>query len=295
MLLDSEFKIINVSDAYANATLIDKKSVLGKDIFEVFPDNPNDELADGVKQLKSSLQRVVNFKVPSTMTLQKYDIPKPDGSGFEVRYWSPRNLPVLDKKGNLLCIVHRAEDVTEFVFLKEQKLKQAEITDEMRERISKMESEVFTRAKEVIEKNDALLDSEQNLSITLSSIGDAVLTTDEMGRITRLNPVAEELTGWKEHEAIGQDANEILRWIHFQTNEPKKIPIFEVISSGNPKGDNQDSILISLSGQKINIAHNCAPIRSKSGKLIGTILVFRDITDEVHAKAFLERQKIALS
>lgn len=128
MILDLEFNIINVSDAYAHATLIKRENVIGHNIFEVFPDNPNDEKADGVKQLRASLLQVVNYKITSTMTLQKYDIRKADGSGFEVRYWSPVNSPVLDKDGNLLCIVHRAEDVTEFVHLKQQKLEQSENT-----------------------------------------------------------------------------------------------------------------------------------------------------------------------
>ncbi|TGL45609.1 ATP-binding protein [Leptospira perdikensis] len=291
MILDLEFNIIDVSDAYAEATLIKRENVIGHNIFEVFPDNPNDENADGVKQLKASLLRVVNYKVASTMTLQKYDVRKPDGSGFEVKYWSPRNSPVFDKDGNLLCIVHRAEDVTEFVRLKQQKLEQSENTEEMRERIAKMESEVYTRAKEVIEKNDALLNSEQNLSITLSSIGDAVLTTDEHGVINRLNPVAQELIGWTEKEAMGHQVSEILELVHTKTGEPKVIPIYEVISSGKAKGDNQDSLLINRDGIRINISNNCAPIKNKSGKIIGSILVFRDVTDEFVAKAFLEKAK----
>lgn len=291
MLLDLDFNIIDISDAYAKATLIKRENVIGHNIFEIFPDNPNDEFADGVKQLKFSLMQVLNYKVASTMTLQKYDIRKPDDSGFEVRYWSPRNVPVLDKNGNLVCIVHRAEDVTEFVSLKRQKLEQSEITEDMQDQIVKMESEVFTRAKEVIEKNEALLNSEQNLSITLSSIGDAVITTDEHGIVNRLNPVAEDLTGWKEKEAMGHPVSKILKMIHAQSNLEKEIPILEVLATGKLRGDHKDSILIHRDGRKINISNNCAPIRNRSGKIIGSILVFRDNTDEVAAKVFLEKAK----
>ncbi len=91
MLLDLNFHIIDISDAYAKATLIEREKVIGHHIFEIFPDNPDDPNADGVKQLNLSLMQVLNYKVTSTMTMQKYDITKPDGSGFEVRYWSPRN------------------------------------------------------------------------------------------------------------------------------------------------------------------------------------------------------------
>ncbi|XDD46900.1 ATP-binding protein [Leptospira sp. WS39.C2] len=291
MLLDLDFCIIDISDAYAKATLIERENVVGQNLFEVFPDNPDDLSADGVKQLRSSLTQVLNYKRTSTMALQKYDITKPDGSGFEVRYWSPRNSPVFDSNGNLVCIVHTAEDVTDFVYLKQQRAEQSELTDEMTERISKMESEVITRAKEVIEKNEALLNSEQNLSITLSSIGDAVLATDEHGIINRLNPVAESLTGWTEREAIGKNVSEVLQLVYASSGLPKNIPIFEVLSLGTVKGSSQDGILIHRYGRKINISDTCSPIRNKNGEIIGSILVFRDISEEFAAKTFLEKAK----
>lgn len=291
MLLDLDFCIIDISDAYAKATLVKRENVVGHNLFEVFPDNPDDHSADGVKQLRSSLTQVLNYKRTSTMALQKYDITKPDGSGFEVRYWSPRNSPVFDLNGDLVCIVHKVEDVTDFVFLKEQKIQQSELTDEMTERISKMESEVITRAKEVIEKNEALLNSEQNLSITLSSIGDAVLATDEHGVINRLNPVAESLTGWTEREVIGKNVSEVLQLVYASSGLPKSIPIFEVISKGTAKESSQDGILIHRYGRKINIADTCSPIRNKNGEIIGSILVFRDISEEFAAKTFLEKAK----
>lgn len=291
MLLDLDFCIIDISDAYANATLIKRENVVGQNLFEVFPDNPEDQSADGVKQLRSSLTQVLNYKRTSTMALQKYDITKPDGSGFEVRYWSPRNSPVFNSNGDLVCIVHTAEDVTDFVYLKQQRVEQSEQTNEMTERISKMESEVITRAKEVIEKNEALLNSEQNLSITLSSIGDAVLATDEHGIINRLNPVAESLIGWTAKEAIGKNANEVLQLVYASSGLPKSIPIFEVISNGTVKGSSQDGILIHRYGRKINISDTCSPIRNKNGEIIGSILVFRDISEEFAAKTYLEKAK----
>ncbi|WP_246843710.1 ATP-binding protein [Leptospira biflexa] len=291
MLLDLDFCIIDISDAYANATLIKRENVVGQNLFEVFPDNPEDQSADGVKQLRSSLTQVLNYKRTSTMALQKYDITKPDGSGFEVRYWSPRNSPVFNSNGDLVCIVHTAEDVTDFVYLKQQRVEQSEQTDEMTERISKMESEVITRAKEVIEKNEALLNSEQNLSITLSSIGDAVLATDEHGIINRLNPVAESLIGWTAKEEIGKNVNEVLQLVSASSGLPKSIPIFEVISNGTVKGSSQDGILIHRYGRKINISDTCSPIRNKNGEIIGSILVFRDISEEFAAKTYLEKAK----
>jgi PAS domain-containing protein len=97
LVLTPEFKIVAASDAYLRATMTKRQEILGKGIFEVFPDNPEDPAATGVRMLRSSLERVLQRKVADTMAVQKYDIRKPDteGGGFEERYWSPLNTPVL--------------------------------------------------------------------------------------------------------------------------------------------------------------------------------------------------------
>ena len=121
LVLSPAFEIVAVSDSYAKATLTLRENILGKVIFDVFPDNPNDPSAEGVRNLRASLQRVLQTLNPDPMLVQKYDIPRPEqlGGGFEERYWSPLNCPVIDKKGELLYIIHRVEDVTEFVRIKQ--------------------------------------------------------------------------------------------------------------------------------------------------------------------------------
>ena len=86
-----------MSDAYLRATMTRREQILGRGIFEVFPDTPGDPTADGVHKLPAHLfQRVLNDKIPDTMAVQKYDIRKPESEGgkFEERYWSPVNSPV---------------------------------------------------------------------------------------------------------------------------------------------------------------------------------------------------------
>ena len=114
LVLDPDLKIVAVSDAYCQATMSDRKAILGRGIFDVFPDNPADLTATGVSNLRSSLERVLQFRRPDTMALQKYDIPRPasEGGGFEERYWRPLNSPVLDNRGEVSWIIHRVEDVT---------------------------------------------------------------------------------------------------------------------------------------------------------------------------------------
>ncbi|MDO9352803.1 MAG: ATP-binding protein [Solirubrobacteraceae bacterium] len=115
MVLDADLKIIAFSDAYLEATRITRAEV-GKFIFDVFPDNPDDDDATGVGNLSRSLERVKRDRVADTMAVQKYDIPVPDEPGaFEPRHWSCTNTPVLDAFGVVTAIIHRAEDVTAFV------------------------------------------------------------------------------------------------------------------------------------------------------------------------------------
>ena len=127
LVLLPDFTIVAVSDAYLTATLTQRDEIMGRGLFEVFPDNPDDPAATGVANLKASLQEVLKTRKANTMAFQKYDIRKPDGA-FEERYWSPLNKPVLDDAGNILYLIHRVEDVTEFVRLKRNEAKQQKIT-----------------------------------------------------------------------------------------------------------------------------------------------------------------------
>lgn len=108
------FTIVAVSDAYARATNIRREMVVGKGLFEVFPDNPSDQNADGVKNLTASLNRVLASKKIDFMPIQKYDIPilEIENSTFEERYWSPDNSPVMDETGAIVYIIHHVTDVT---------------------------------------------------------------------------------------------------------------------------------------------------------------------------------------
>jgi PAS domain S-box-containing protein len=111
-----KYTIVAVSDAYLQATMTDRETILGRALFEIFPDNPDDPSADGVKNLMASLGRVLATRAPDIMSIQKYDIPRrtPD-SGFEERYWAPTNTPVLNAEGEVSEIVHQVEDVSEKV------------------------------------------------------------------------------------------------------------------------------------------------------------------------------------
>ena len=122
LVLVPDLTIVAVSDAYLYATRARREELLGRHVFEAFPDNPDDPQATGMKNLRASLTRVLTNKVMDTMAVQKYDVRRPvsEGGGFEEKYWSPTNSPVLDDSGELAFIIHRVEDVTDYVKLREQ-------------------------------------------------------------------------------------------------------------------------------------------------------------------------------
>ncbi len=122
--------------------------------------------------------------------------------------------------------------------------------------------------------------SEENLRITLRSIGDAVITTDTSGRITGMNPVAEKLTGWMFPEAGGRCLGEVLRLVNAVSRETCPDPVSSVLASGDTTALETDTILISRSGGEYRVADSGAPIRTNEGEIVGIVLVFRDITDE---------------
>ncbi len=126
----------------------------------------------------------------------------------------------------------------------------------------------------------ALRESEQSLSVTLRSIGDAVIATDREGRVTRMNPVAEELTRWPLADAAGRPLAEIFRIVNEQTRAEVESPAARVLREGRILGLANHTVLIGRDGSERPIADSGAPIRGAGGELQGVVLVFRDVTEQ---------------
>jgi PAS domain S-box-containing protein len=154
LVLDPDFRIVAASDAYLSATMTRREEIVGRGIFDVFPDNPDDPDATGVANLRASLERVRQRGVADTMAVQKYDVQRPaeEGGGFEARYWSPVNSPVTDEHKRLRYIIHRVEDVTEFVRAQER----AVASGELEKRTERMEAEIVRRTVELQDANTRL-------------------------------------------------------------------------------------------------------------------------------------------
>ena len=246
LLLTPEFIIIGASDAYLASTLTKREEVMGRHLFDVFPDNPDDPLADGVQNLRASLNTVLSEKIPNRMAIQKYDVPRPDGS-FEEKYWSPLNTPVLDENKKVTCIIHKVEDVTE---------------DEHRRRLIRKQ-EAKTRQLEQLSKTqqESLLASENNFSVIFNFCPVAILKISvEDGRIIRVNKEFENLFLLTREAVVGktipdlklideQSLNVVLEKINNKTNEIAEIEM-EVMANGVPKNMLAFAETISVAGKK---------------------------------------------
>jgi signal transduction histidine kinase len=165
LVLTPELMIVAVSEAYLHATMTKRQEIIGRHLFDVFPDNPEDPAASGVRNLHASLDRVLATRGADTMAVQKYDIRRPDaeGGGFEERYWSPVNSPVLGPDGTVQFIIHRVEDVTEFVRLHRLGVEREKVAEEHRMRAERSQAEVYARSQELAEANRKLRDANREL------------------------------------------------------------------------------------------------------------------------------------
>jgi signal transduction histidine kinase/DNA-binding response OmpR family regulator len=178
LVLDPDLTIVAVTDAYLDATMTKRSEILGRALFDVFPDNPDDPDATGVANLRNSLDRVRRELVPDTMAVQKYDIRRPEseGGGFEVRYWSPLNKPVFGPDRRLIFIIHRVADVTELMKLKDHESAQQQLNAELQQRTTKMEIELFLRSRELQKLNQELQAANKTKSVFLANMSHELRT-----------------------------------------------------------------------------------------------------------------------
>lgn len=163
LVLDPNLRIAEVNEAYLRATMTKREDILCRGLFEIFPDNPADPNATGVRNLRASLNRVLHNRTADAMGVQKYDIRRPEeqGGGFEERYWSPFNWPVFGPDNEIMVIVHRVQDVTEFVQMTRNAVKEQRSNQELHEQ---MEAEIYARSQEVAEVNLKLKQANDELA-----------------------------------------------------------------------------------------------------------------------------------
>lgn len=137
LVISPDFTMIAANEARLKATGTTREQIIGYNLFDLFPENPNDSADDGTKNLRASLRRVLKEKVPDQMAIQRYDIPVPgtEPQVFEERYWNPVNTPVLNDAGEVIYILHQVDDVTDFVTIQGKQ--------------DVMAAEIYRRSKEI--------------------------------------------------------------------------------------------------------------------------------------------------
>jgi len=144
-------------------------------------------------------------------------------------------------------------------------------------------SMIYAAARDVTDRKRARYEAEareENLRTTLASIGDAVISTDTEGTITRINPVAANLCGWSSDEAHGRALNEVFHIVNADTGDRVENPVDEVLESHKTVELANHTVLISRNGTRYQIADTAAPIQNDAGQTSGVVLVFRDVTEK---------------
>ena len=154
--------------------------------------------------------------------------------------------------------------------------------DEMLRTVALQNAKSILQARQRAE--EALRKQSDWLRTTLASIGDAVISTDAEGRVTFMNRVAEELTGWPEPEAIGHSLADVFVIVNERTRQPVQVPALSALEQGTVAGLPSHSVLISRDGAARPIDDSAAPMRDSSGATLGAVLVFRDVTERKRAE-----------
>jgi PAS domain S-box-containing protein len=250
LVLSPDFTIVAASDARLRATMSTREGTIGRNLFEAFPDNPSDPGATGTRNLRASLDRVLRTKAPDIMAEQKYDIRRPpeQGGGWEERYWRPVNTPVLRPDGTIAYIIHRVEDVTELVRLRQSEAAHAE-------RLRLLESVV-------VNANDAVV-------ITAGE------PLDEPGpRILYVNRAFTRMTGYEPEEAEGRNP----RFLQGPGTDPAELRRMREAL------DKREPVRVELrnyrkDGSEFWVEISIVPVLDPSGRVTHFTAVQRDTTE----------------
>ena len=223
LLPNSDFTIVAVNDRYLEVTDTQRQHMIGRGLFEIFPDNPHQSVSHSTADLRASLNRVLSNKHPDVMSVQQYDIPLRDDSGrFELKYWSPVNTPVLDAAGNVIYIIHHVEDVTEFILSRERACRHgvSQTLSKIETGAERMEADIMHRAAEVkkgvntlmLERqrvNEQLRESERRFQATFEQAAVGIAIVSMQGRWLQVNQTLCDIVGYHPNELMSMSFQDI--------------------------------------------------------------------------------------
>jgi len=240
--------ILAASDAYLHATKT-SRDILGRRLFDVFPDNPDDPSADGTRNLAASLARTIETGAADKMPLQKYDIRRPasEGGGFEERWWRPVNTPVRDGTGKIRYVIHAVEDVTSLV---RSQQRGAESQNEPRR--------ADIQFRELVDLAP-----------------DGVVVCDERGQILLVNVQAERLFEYSRAEMLGQPI-EMLIPERFRKRHPAHVAGYTSAPRLRPMGSGLELAGRRKDGSEFPVEISLSPLETDQGLMVTAAI--RDVT-----------------
>jgi len=297
LVFTPNLNIVAVTNKYLQLTMTQKEEIIGKGLFEVFPDDPNSNHANGKKNLSHSLKKVIENKITDIMPIQRYDIRRPKNLGgeFEERYWTPINTPILNKNNEIQFIIHRVEDVTDYVLANNQSPPNKELQLYKKE----IEALLYERTKERTRLNQKIdaMETSMNFTDTLlngifQGTQDIIAAYDTDFNLMYFNQSYEHEFNKLYHKNIHLGDN-ILNTIEHLPNDKAKINLLfsQVITDGQFK-------VIEEFGDKTwerqYYEVNYYPLKDKNQKIIGLFHIAQNITDRIIAEKKLKLNEKAL-
>jgi PAS domain S-box-containing protein len=256
LLIKADLTIVEASDAYLTSTMTERSAIIGRTVFEVFPDAPEDQATDGVANLRASFVRVLEERKPDQMPTSRFPLRQPNGELVE-RHWRTLNSPVIDEQGRVQYIIHRTEDVTESFQLQRQ-------TEETGRALHRVE--VQSR------RYQALIDQAP----------DAMVLVDDAGRILLINRQTEQLFGYARDELLGQSL-EILIPERFRSNHGGHVSRYFASPVSRPMGSRLELHGRRKDGTELPIEVSLSPQRDDDYVTVSASI--RDVSERRHFEA----------
>ena len=267
---DPDLTILAVNATFLAMAGTTRDKVIGTRLLDSFPENPGDPGADGAANLRASFDRVREHRVADVMPIQRYDLAGPDG-GFAPRYWAPINAPVTAADGSLAWIVHRIEEVTDFV------LDRVGDTTGLRRQSDRLEAELFSRQR--------LQEQNQTLHALLDSLDTSVVGCDRDGRAVLTNQSAQDLFRLPAHGDAGLGWAQRFTGFEFADEQGNPLPAADLPTARLLRGEEVQNLLV------IATAAGAPPRAFRvhgqpvaDGGRVAIVLALHEVTAEQRAK-----------